>query len=118
MILFFFLSDILIEIIYGKRYLHSADILKLLVIAMPFLFLNNLTGVTLNSIRKEKLAFYSAAIATLFNLLLNILLLNLIGIVGAIVSTILTELLIFLIQLNYIMKFKFDSYKENFLPKK
>ncbi len=106
MILFFFLGDILIEIIYGERYRHSADMLKLLVIAMPFLFLNNLTGVTLNSIRKEKLAFYSAAIASPINVLLNILLLNVIGIVGAIFSTVLTELLIFLIQLNYIIKVK------------
>jgi O-antigen/teichoic acid export membrane protein len=109
----YFLSDFLIEYIYGEKYILSAEILKLLVIALPFLFLNNLTGVTLNSIRKEKLAFYSATIATLFNLLLNISLLNIIGIVGAVISTILTELLIFLIQLNYIMKYKFVSSIEN-----
>jgi O-antigen/teichoic acid export membrane protein len=113
MCLLFFLSDFLIEIIYGERYLHSADMLKLLVIAMPFLFLNNLTGVTLNSIRKEKLAFYSAAFASSMNVLLNILLLNVLGIVGAVVSTVLTEFLIFLIQLNYIMKFKLKLSNES-----
>ena len=71
MILFFFLGDILIEIIYGEIYRHSADMLKLLVIAMPFLFLNNLTGVTLNSIKREKTAFYSVMIASLLNVLVN-----------------------------------------------
>lgn len=109
----FFLSDFLIESIYGKKYILSANILNLLVIALPFLLLNNLTGVTLNSIRKEKYTFYSAAIATVLNLFLNISLLNMIGIVGAVVSTILTELIIFLIQLNYIMKFKFAFSKES-----
>jgi O-antigen/teichoic acid export membrane protein len=113
----YFLSEFLIRNIYGEKYFLSAEILRWLIIALPFLFLNNLTGVTLNSIRKEKLAFYSAAIATLFNLVLNILLLNIMGIVGAVVSTVVTELLIFIIQLNYIMKFKFVFEETNLLNK-
>jgi O-antigen/teichoic acid export membrane protein len=104
--IYFFLSDILIEFVYGKKYLLSADILKLLVLALPFLFLNNLTGVTLNSIRKEKYAFLSTTSGSVFNIIMNIFLLKIIGIAGAVVSTIMTELLVFLIQIFYLMKTK------------
>ena len=107
----FFSSEMLVELVYGKKYFLSANILKLLVIALPFLFLNNLTGVILNSIKREKTAFYSTMIASLLNVLVNMLLLNLIGLVGAVISTIITEILVFLIQLNYILKFKAETIK-------
>jgi O-antigen/teichoic acid export membrane protein len=105
-LIYFFLSDFLIENIYGKKYLLSSEILKLLVIALPFLFLNNLTGVTLNSIKKEIYAFFSTTSGCVFNIILNILLLKIIGIAGAVVATIMTELLVFLIQIFYLMKTK------------
>jgi len=102
----FFLSDFIIEIIYGEKYLLSAEILKMLVIALPFLFLNNLTGVTLNSIQKEKLVFYSITVAVVVNISLNIMLLNIVGIMGAVIATILTESLVFMLQLNFLLKYK------------
>jgi O-antigen/teichoic acid export membrane protein len=107
----FFSSEMLVELLYGKKYFLSVDILKLLVIALPFLFLNNLTGVILNSIKREKTAFYSTMIASLLNVLVNMLLLNLIGLVGAVISTIITEILVFLIQLGYILRFKAETFK-------
>ena len=106
-----FSAETLVELVYGKKYFLSVNILKLLVIALPFLFLNNLTGVILNSIKREKNAFYSTMIASLLNVLVNILLLNLIGLVGAVISTIITEILVFLIQLSYILKFKAETIK-------
>ena len=105
-IIFFFLSESMIGLIYGDKYLSSAPILKLIVLSLPFLLLNNLTGVTLNSIGKEKFVFYSTLAAALINLTLNLFLLITVGLFGAIVSTILTELLVFMIQLYYIIKFK------------
>lgn len=107
----FFSAEMLVELVYGKKYFLSVDILKLLVIALPFLFLNNLTGVILNSIKREKTVFYSTMIASLLNVLVNMLLLNLIGLVGAVISTIITEILVFLIQLSYILKFKAETIK-------
>jgi len=100
------LSDFLIENTYGEKYVPSAEILRYLVLALPFLFLNNLTGVTLNSINKEKLAFFSTTTASVFNILLNLLLIKMIGITGAVVSTIMTELLVFLMQLFFLVKAK------------
>jgi O-antigen/teichoic acid export membrane protein len=102
----YFLSDFLIENTYGEKYVPSAEILRYLVLALPFLFLNNLTGVTLNSINKEKLAFFSTTTASVFNILLNLLLIKMIGITGAVVSTIMTELLVFLMQLFFLVKAK------------
>ena len=106
----YFLADVLIGLTYGDKYLSSTNLLILLVFALPFLFLNNLTGVILNSIKKEKVAFYSAVIAAIFNILINVLLLNFVGIEGAVVSTIITEILILLIQFNYLLKFKMNFF--------
>ena len=110
-VIIYFASGLLVSLIYGEKYFRSSDILKLLIIALPFLFLNNLTGVILNSIRKERAAFYSTMIASLLNVLVNLLLLNLIGLLGAVFSTILTEMMVFLIQLSYILKYKAESVK-------
>ncbi|MBI9073491.1 MAG: oligosaccharide flippase family protein [Melioribacteraceae bacterium] len=101
-IIIYFVGDFIVAITFGEKYLSSSYFLKILSIALPFLFLNNLTGVVLNSVGLEKKAFKSAAIASFINILLNIVLLNLWGIIGAIISTIVTEFIILLIQLFYI----------------
>lgn len=105
-IVFYFLSDVLISLTYGNKYISSSNLLIILVLALPFLFLNNLTGVILNSIKKEKLTFATTAFGSIINILMNIILLNLIGIEGAVIATILTELFVFSLQANYLFKYR------------
>ena len=110
-IIIYFFADIIIGITYGENYLASTDLLIVLALALPFLFLNNLTGTTLNSIKKERFVFYSTIIGAGINILLNIILLNTIGIKGAVVTTIVSEFLVFFIQVNYLMKLRKPIFK-------
>jgi len=110
-IIIYFLADVIIRITYGENYLTSSNLLIMLVLALPFLFLNNLTGTTLNSIKKERFVFYSTIIGAIINILLNIILLNSVGLKGAVLTTIVSELLVFLIQFNYLMKLRKQIFK-------
>lgn len=105
-IVFYFLADMLISLTYGNKYISSSNLLIMLVLALPFLFLNNLTGVILNSIKKEKLSFATTAFGSIINIVMNIILLDLVGIEGAVIATILTEFFVFSLQANYLFKFK------------
>ncbi|HKI78398.1 MAG TPA: oligosaccharide flippase family protein [Ignavibacteriaceae bacterium] len=96
------IGDKIILIVYGKEYLLSKNILYYLIIAIPGLFLNNLTGVTLNSIHKEKLVMISTFFAFLINIIFNLIYIPKIGITAAIISTILAEYSALFIQLIFV----------------
>ena len=94
-----FTSEFLLTNIYGIKYINSSWILNMLCIALPGLFLDELMGTTLYSIRKEKAAMYSRFIAVVINIGINLILLKRIGIEGAIIATIAAEYSSFIIQL-------------------
>ena len=96
----------LIRIIYSPAYLYSGNIFVLLSFALPGVFMNNFTGVFLNSIRKEKIPAVTTGIGALFNIIVNILLISSIGIWGAVITTILTEYFVFLLQFLFLIHFK------------
>jgi len=96
---------------YGDKYSSSIPYLKYLVFAIPGLFLNNLTGVISNSVRKEKIPMISTGITAVVNILVNIILIPLYGIWGAVAATIMSEYFVFIIQsfllINHNLKHKF-----------
>jgi len=94
----------IIGLIFGGRYETSAWILALLSIALPGLFLNNLTGVTLNSMRKESLATMAAGAGVSLNIVCNLFLVQKYGIKGAIYSTIIAEYIVLILQTYFIIK--------------
>ena len=102
-------SELLLKYIYGIKYLNSAWILNMLCFALPGLFLNGLTGITLNSLRKEKPVMYSGFSAMVINIVVNLILLERIGIKGAIIATIITEYANFFVQLSVLAKIKIFS---------
>jgi O-antigen/teichoic acid export membrane protein len=87
---------------YGDNYLQSAELLVLLSIGIAGLLLNNLTGTILNSTGNEKLPTLSVFIGLLINIFLCILLISIYGLIGAVISTIATEFIVFLIQIYFI----------------
>ena len=97
-------SEIIINTIYGAKYYDSSGILKLLALGIPGYFMNYFTGVTLNAIRKEKEAMTSAFLALILNISFNIILLPRIGLLAAIVASIVTEYFIFLVQAFILMR--------------
>ena len=110
-IIIYFFAEVIIGKTYGENYIASTDLLIILALALPFLFLNNLTGTTLNSIKKERFVFYSTITGAGINIVLNIILLNTIGLKGAVLTTIVSEFLVFLIQFNYLLKIKRQIFK-------
>jgi O-antigen/teichoic acid export membrane protein len=84
--------------VYGEKYLSSIPYLNYLVFALPGLFLNNFTGVISNSIRKEKIPMFTTGIAAIINITLNFVLIRVYGIWGAVVATIISEYLVFILQ--------------------
>jgi O-antigen/teichoic acid export membrane protein len=102
-VILFMVGDKIITIIYGLEYKSSSKILVYLIIAIPGLYLNNMTGVILNSIRREKVAMLSALFAFIINIVFNIIYIPQIGILAAVISTIITEYFIFIFQFGFIL---------------
>ena len=104
-------GESIILFFYGNKYASSIPYLKYLVYALPGLFLNNLTGVISNSVRKEKIPMISTGITAIVNVTLNIILIPLYGIWGAVAATIISEYFVFILQsillINYNLKQKF-----------
>jgi len=108
--------NLLLSLAYGKSYSNSGWILGMLSFALPGLLLNNLTGVTLNAIRKERNVMNSTFVALLVNVGLNVLLLPWIGIVGAIAATIIAEYSILCIQIYCINNSQGIRWQKRILP--
>jgi O-antigen/teichoic acid export membrane protein len=94
----------LLVLVYGQSYGTSANILAGLSFALPALLLNNLTGVTLNAVKHERIPMTSAACAFAVNIVANIVLLPVWGIGGAVAATIITEYFVLLIQSLFLFR--------------
>jgi O-antigen/teichoic acid export membrane protein len=108
--------NLLLSLAYGKSYSNSGWILGMLSFALPGLLLNNLTGVTLNAIRKERKVMHSTFIALLLNGGFNVLLLPWIGVVGAIAATIIAEYSILCIQIYFLRTSHDITWRKKILP--
>ncbi len=87
---------------YGLRYRGSATVLSVVTLAVPAIFLNNLTGVVLNSMHKERLPLVSTAVGAVVNVSANIILVPRYGIVGAAIATVAAECVVLLAECVYI----------------
>lgn len=99
------LAPYFVPALYSEKYGNSALILQILLFALPFLFLNNLTGVLLNAANYEKPATITVFVGAVFNILLNIAVIPEYGAKGAAYVTIATEAIILALQLGYIAQF-------------
>jgi len=100
LILFYnLIGEFLVKLFFTSKFIYSVKILGAVSFALPFIFLNNLTGVTLNSINREKVTMFSTFIGMLVNVATNLLIIPKIGILGAVISTIITEWIILVCQL-------------------
>ncbi len=97
-------AEMILRQIYGEGYGASAPTLRMLLIALPFLFFNNLTGVMLNSVGKEHAAFRSAVFAMVVNVAVNVLLLPQFGIIAAVAATVLAEGIVFVLQCTMLIR--------------
>lgn len=97
-----FFAKNIISIIYGTSYLESVLPLQILFFALLFLFMNNTTGIMINSIDKQKVNMFIGLSSVIFNITLNYFLIIKFSFVGASVATLLTEFFVFLSKFYYI----------------
>ena len=101
------LANKIIYFIYKEGFLNSSLILKILVWAEIFIFLNYLMGYLLNSINKQKWFMYSTGTCVILNIILNLMLIPKFGYLGASATTVITQFI------NFITLYYLTS-KENY----
>lgn len=105
-IIIYLFGEALILLLWGTPFLDSYSILLLLNISIPFVLFNNLTGVILNSANKEKLATTAALFSAVFGFLAYPVSIFMWGLEGAVLSTIIIEMSVFIIQLKFVINQK------------
>jgi len=93
----FIAAPFLLPLLYGSDYLASLEPLRVLVFALPFLALNRLLVQSLNASGLQKWAFIATAIGALFNVSCNLIFIPRFGIIVAAVTTLVTEILVWLV---------------------
>ena len=87
---------------FGENFDESIDLLKILAWLLPPLYLIHLTGRTLEAIGEQGFVAKSMTISVIINVLLNLALIPRMGAAGACIATVITAIIIFLIQFTYI----------------
>ena len=102
----FVFPDFLIKLFYSSSYLPSSKVLRYLSIGFGGVLMNNFTGIILNSIRKEKVPAFTTGVGAVINIVLNIILITKIGIWGAVITTVITEYIVFIFQFGFLFYYK------------
>ena len=99
----FYSSDI-INLIYGEKYIEASSVLSILIWTVCLLFVNGVCNHLLNASHKEKTVTKIYAIAAIFNIILNFLMIPYFSYNGAAITTVLSDLLIMVLQLYVIYR--------------
>ena len=94
----YYASDI-INIVYGNQYAQADTVLQILIWTVIFLFVNGACSLVLNASHKEVSVTKIYSIAALFNVILNLILIPNYNVFGASVATVLSEILILVLEL-------------------
>ena len=89
----FLFGDKIILLLAGEEYLESLIILKILAGFIMIKALGRFGGITLDAIGSPKFNFYILLVSLVSNILLNLLLINIWGITGIAIATIMTWIL-------------------------
>lgn len=98
-------SKQIVVILYSNKFENSAEILRVLCLAILFMGLNNLLGNVLNALGKFKENRNVTFLALVLNIILNIILIPFYGIIAAAIVTIFTEFLVFIGDAFYLRRF-------------
>lgn len=100
----FLYAEPILTLIYTSKYAIAAAPLQILIWTVPFLFVNGAATLMLNAINKEVKVTQIYIIASLFNIGLNLILIQLLSYKGAAISTVVSAILVYLLGLYYIFK--------------
>ena len=85
-------SKLIIDVVYGEKYLNAMGSLLILAWAVPFSNIGNVRGIWIVGEEKQKYAKKYLILSTILNIILNAILISKIGIAGAAVATLITEI--------------------------
>lgn len=100
----FILSDKVILFLYGSKYSASILVLQIISLYLFLKFINYFLGMVLSSIDKQNKRMFGQGITAGFNIILNLILIPVIGFLGAALATLITEILLFIIYYIYVSK--------------
>jgi O-antigen/teichoic acid export membrane protein len=100
----YFFAEFLINFFYTNKFSESAPVLKVLSFAVIAIGLNNLTGIIINGIGLFKAVMYVTIMATIINVLINIITIPVYGIIAAAWVTVITEYIILIFEIYILSK--------------
>jgi O-antigen/teichoic acid export membrane protein len=103
-----FFARIIITLLYGPEFMDSVLIFPLLSWGVCFLFMNSMTGNTMNAMDLQVQNMWIVGIAAVTNIVLNLILIPRFGYTGAAITAVSTQALIFVLGFIRIKVF-FDS---------
>ena len=86
-------APLAISVLGGNNFLASVMPFRILVLALPFVFINNVQYYLLLSLAKIRLIIVILVIALAFNFIVNLLIIPTYGYLGTSVSTVVTEII-------------------------
>lgn len=89
-----FLSDMIVDILYGKQYSQAASVLMIHIWASIFVFLGVISGNWYINENLQLLAFLRAFYGMISNIFLNLLLITKYGIQGAAIATLISYMIV------------------------
>ncbi|MCD6101410.1 MAG: flippase [Candidatus Marinimicrobia bacterium] len=92
------LSKNIIEIVFEQSFLPSAKVLKILIWAPVFVFLNQVYWHLFNATDKQVIGTKMTALGALINSVLNVILIPKFSYIGAAIATVVTELVILIVE--------------------
>ncbi|MBW2970922.1 polysaccharide biosynthesis C-terminal domain-containing protein [Candidatus Woesearchaeota archaeon] len=98
----FLLREGIISVIYGTEYVQSVNALGILIWGSGFILLNTVLATVLTAINKQRVSLLITTICLSFNILLNLMLIPKLGFIGASITAVATETLIFLLLTIYL----------------
>ncbi len=100
-----FFNDIIYHLLIDKKYHGASNIIIILSLYYFFLFFQKITGAQLIYLKKIWLAGNLFFLSVITNFLLNLLLINYIGLVGAALATLLSSMIFMIAQIYFAKKF-------------
>ncbi len=97
------LSKPIINLLYGEQFLGAVPALQIIMIALALGFLNWASSTTLISMDKERSLLIIVTIGAIFNIVSNLIVIPILGHIGASITTVLSEGLILLVTL-YVLR--------------
>jgi len=98
------LSDGIVAFLYGAEYAAASLVLKIIAWYLFLKFVNFHLGITLSAIDRQKQRMIGQGITAGVNVLLNLILIPLYGIAGAAISTLVTEVVLFITYHTFVSK--------------